>query len=84
MDDEQQQAFDDFEQAARKLLSTVTGATYNAVESWALVMRATANDGDGDRVFGGLFMPPEQDQFTTAGLRWLFDEGFRGRYQSEP
>ena len=63
-----------------KLLSSVQGSAYNAVDSWALIVRATSNDGSGDRHYGGIFMPPEQDSFQTAGLRWLFDEGFKSRY----
>ena len=73
MDDQ----FMQLEQQIVKLLGLTAGSAYNSLESWALVVRATSNDGSGDRTYGGLFMPPEQDKFKTAGLKWLFDEGFR-------
>lgn len=66
-----------------KILGSQIGSVYNAVDSWALVVRAHSNDGDGDRHFGGLFMPPGQDMFTMQGLRWLLEEGIRGRYATE-
>ena len=65
------------EREIQKLLQSANGVMYNVVDSWALVLRASSNDGEGDMHYGGLFTPPGQDMFTNAGLRWLFDEGLR-------
>lgn len=67
------------EEAILAMLKSSVGAAYNSINSWALVVRATSNDGEGDSSYGGLFMPPSQDMFTAQGLRWLFDEGLRHR-----
>jgi hypothetical protein len=77
--DEDDTALSNIESEIRKFLAQNTGAMYNTVDSWALIVRARSNDGDGDRHFGGLFTPPDQDMFTNAGLRWLFDEGLKQR-----
>lgn len=65
------------ETAIRKFLGSATGAAYNTVDAWALIVRASSNDGSGDTQYGGLFTPPGQDMFANAGLKWLFDEGLR-------
>ena len=76
--------FSGLEREITRLLGDAQGSVYNNLESWALIVRACSNDGDGDRHYGGIFMPPGQDMFTNAGLRWLFDEGIRGRFGTEP
>lgn len=65
----------DLESEIMKILRYKMDSTYNALDSWALIVRAHSNDGDGDKHFGGVFMPPGQDMFTNAGLRWLFEQG---------
>lgn len=70
------------EQEIYKLLASNMESTYNKIDSWALVVRAHSNDGEGDRHYGGMFMPPDLDMFNAQGLRWLFDEGLHGRYGS--
>lgn len=79
MDEESRDNYDvsDIEAAIRQFLQNATGATYNQINGWALVVQATSNDGTGDMKYGGLFTPPGQDMFANAGLRWLFDEGLK-------
>lgn len=64
-----------------KFLRAETGATYAALDSWALVVRARSNHGEGDTEYGGLFIPNNTDRFTVEGLRWLFSEGIKHRYE---
>lgn len=70
-----EEAFTDLEAEIIKLLGMSVGTAYNSLDAWALVVRATSNDGEGDHAYGGVFTPPGQDRFTMAGLRWLLDEG---------
>ena len=74
------ESLEKIEDAILHMLKSSVGAAYNSINSWALVVRATSNDGEGDSNYGGLFMPPGQDMFTAQGLRWLFDEGLRQRH----
>lgn len=80
MDDDETVDLEGIETEINKLLAQSMDAAYNSIQSWALVVRATSNDGDGDRHYGGLFMPPELDAFNAAGLRWLFEKGIDGRF----
>lgn len=71
------------EEEILKFLRDNTGAPYNTLNSWALVARGYSNDGTGGVYHGGLFMPPGVDGYEAAGLRWLFDEGLRQRYDHD-
>lgn len=66
-----------------KFIRSATGMEYTSLDSWAIVVRAHVNNGEGDVECGGLFVPSGTPRFTVEGLRWLFDEGVKQRYEGD-